>query len=43
MLALRGEKNNGEEIPPSIFVCVVSKRQFFMYEYVCTRNEEEDL
>ena len=24
------EKNNGEEIPPSIFVCVVSKRQFFI-------------
>ncbi len=24
------EKNNGEEIPPSIFMCVVSKRQFFI-------------
>ena len=24
------EKNNGEEIPPSIFMCVVSKQQFFI-------------
>ena len=39
MLA-RGEKNNGEEMSPSIFVCV-ARNGNFLHVYVRTRNEED--